>query len=99
MYNVPTDSRIKDYYATVYSAEIVNTLTNLIFVYLAYKGISSCIRHGHDRVFLIGFLGYLSIGIGSMCFHSSLKCKHHNSPVNDKANLHQTPCNLSTSCL
>ncbi|KAE9370240.1 alkaline phytoceramidase [Stipitochalara longipes BDJ] len=63
----------EDYYATMYSAEIVNTATNLIFVFLAYKGISSCIRHGHERVFLIGFLGYLSIGVGSMCFHSSLK--------------------------
>ena len=25
----------QDYYATVYSAEIVNTLTNLLFVWLA----------------------------------------------------------------
>jgi ABC-type uncharacterized transport system permease subunit len=99
MYIVPTDSRLKDYYATIYSAEIVNTLTNLMFVFLAYKGISSCIRYGHERVFLIGFLGYLSIGVGSMCFHSSLKCKHNDSSTNGKANLRQTPCNFWTSYL
>jgi dihydroceramidase len=75
MYHTPTNSYLKDYYATVYSAEIVNTFTNLMFVFLAYKGISSCIRYRHERVFLIGFLSYLSIGVGSMFFHSSLKCK------------------------
>lgn len=66
----------KDYYATVYSAEIVNTLTNLAFVYLAYKGISSCIKYAHDQVFLVAFLTYLCIGLGSICFHSTLKCKY-----------------------
>ncbi|OJJ46962.1 hypothetical protein ASPZODRAFT_1863333 [Penicilliopsis zonata CBS 506.65] len=63
----------EDYYATQYSAEIVNSLTNLIFVYLAAKGISSCLRNGHDRVFLVAFLSYLVIGLGSFCFHSTLK--------------------------
>ncbi|KAH6673864.1 alkaline phytoceramidase [Halenospora varia] len=63
----------EDYYATVYSAEIVNTFTNLMFVFLAYKGIRSCIRYAHPPVFLVGFLSYLSIGVGSMLFHSSLK--------------------------
>jgi len=75
MYYALANSHLKEYYATVYSAEIVNTFTNLVFVFLAYKGISSCIRYGHERVFLIGFLSYLSIGVGSMFFHSSLKCK------------------------
>ena len=82
-YNLSSNFHHKDYYATIYSAELVNTSTNLIFVYLAWKGISSCIRYHHPRVFLIGFLGYLSIAIGSMCFHSSLKC--HSPP------LHQRP--------
>jgi dihydroceramidase len=63
-------------------------------VFLAYKGTSSCIRYGHERVFLIGFLGYLSIGVGSMCFHSSLKCMHNYSPLNDKANLATDPMQL-----
>ncbi|QSZ31179.1 hypothetical protein DSL72_000742 [Monilinia vaccinii-corymbosi] len=61
-----------DYYATIYSAEIVNTVTNLMFVFLAWKGIDSCIRYGHDGVFLVGFISYLVIGVGSMLFHSTL---------------------------
>ena len=85
-HNRSTNKNLKDYYATIYSAEIVNTLTNLLFVFLAYKGISSCIRYSHAGIFLIAFLGYLSIGIGSMCFHSSLKCHFphilsHQSPI------------------
>ncbi|ATZ47641.1 hypothetical protein BCIN_02g08990 [Botrytis cinerea B05.10] len=62
----------EDYYATIYSAEIVNTITNLMFVILAWKGMSSCIKYGHDRVFLVAFLSYLVIGVGSMLFHSTL---------------------------
>ncbi|KAJ9668705.1 alkaline ceramidase ydc1 [Coniosporium apollinis] len=63
----------EDYYATVYSAEIVNTLTNLLFVYLAIKGIANCLRNGHDGIFLVTFIGYLLVGIGSFLFHSTLK--------------------------
>jgi dihydroceramidase len=65
----------KDYYATVYVAEMVNTFTNLCFVYLAFKGVHSCIRYGHDTGFLAAFVSYLFIGIGSICFHISLKCE------------------------
>ena len=46
-----------------------------MFVFLAYKGISSSIRHKHDTVFLIGFISYLLIGLGSFCFHTTLKCQ------------------------
>ena len=46
-----------------------------MFVYLAYKGISSCIRNAHDRVFLVAFVSYLIIGVGSFFFHSTLKCR------------------------
>lgn len=65
----------KDYYATVYSAEIVNTLTNLLFMWLGIKGILSCRRNGHDQIFLVAFCGYLVVGTGSFLFHSTLKCK------------------------
>lgn len=47
-----------------------------MFVYLAWKGISSCVQHGHNRVFLVAFVSYLCIGLGSVCFHSTLKCRH-----------------------
>ncbi|KAL8736262.1 MAG: hypothetical protein Q9166_000417 [cf. Caloplaca sp. 2 TL-2023] len=64
----------EDYYATPYVAEIVNTLTNLMFVVLAAKGIRNCRRHGHATVFLVGFVGYLLVGTGSFLFHATLKC-------------------------
>ncbi|KAF2841225.1 aPHC-domain-containing protein [Patellaria atrata CBS 101060] len=63
----------EDYYATIYVAEIVNTFTNAVFILLAYKGIRNCIRNGHATVFLVGFLSYLFIGLGSFLFHMSLK--------------------------
>ncbi|KAJ5297611.1 hypothetical protein N7508_007860 [Penicillium antarcticum] len=63
----------EDYYATEYSAEIVNTLTNLMFMWLGFKGIRSCIRNGHDQIFIVSLLGYLVVGTGSFLFHSTLK--------------------------
>jgi len=63
----------ENYYATQYSAEIVNTLTNLLFIYLAFRGITNCLNNGHDRIFLITFVGYLIVGSGSFAFHSTLK--------------------------
>ncbi|KAH7031867.1 alkaline ceramidase-like protein [Macrophomina phaseolina] len=63
----------EDYYATIYSAEIVNTLTNLLFVYLAFKGINNCLRNDHDAIFLVTYLGYLVVGTGSFLFHTTLK--------------------------
>ncbi|KAF4534374.1 Alkaline phytoceramidase [Lasiodiplodia theobromae] len=62
-----------DYYATVYAAEIINTLTNLLFIYLAFKGINNCLRNDHDGIFLVTFVGYLIVGTGSFLFHSTLK--------------------------
>ncbi|KAJ5476416.1 Ceramidase [Penicillium sp. IBT 31633x] len=50
----------EDYYATEYSAEIVNTLTNLLFMWLGFQGILSCRRNGHDQIFTVALLGYLS---------------------------------------
>ncbi|GAB7348622.1 hypothetical protein MBLNU459_g6997t1 [Dothideomycetes sp. NU459] len=62
----------EDYYATIYSAEIVNTLTNLLFVWLAFRGIINCVQNDHDRIFLVTFVGYLIVGSGSFLFHSTL---------------------------
>ncbi|KAI2918451.1 hypothetical protein CBS63078_3013 [Aspergillus niger] len=63
----------EDYYATIYSAEIVNTLTNLLFMALGIKGFLSCRRNGHDSIFQVAYLGYLLVGTGSFLFHSTLK--------------------------
>ena len=66
--------RTKNYVVTVYSAEMINTLTNVLFMYLAAKGIRNCLKHGHDTVFLVAFIGYLLVGSGSFLFHATLKC-------------------------
>jgi len=63
----------EDYYATIYSAEIVNTLTNLLFQFLAFKGILNCLKNDHDSIFLVTFIGYLLVGTGSLLFHATLK--------------------------
>jgi dihydroceramidase len=55
---------VKNYVVTQYSAEIINTLTNLLFMYLAAKGIRNCLKNGHDTVFLVAFIGYLLVGTG-----------------------------------
>ena len=64
----------EDYYATIYLAEVTNALTNLLFLSLAAKGVANCLQHGHDAVFLLAFLGYGCVGLGSFAFHSTLKC-------------------------
>lgn len=63
----------EDYYATIYSAEIVNTLTNLLFMALGIKGIRSCLKYQHDTIFLVSYIGYLLVVSGSFAFHSTLK--------------------------
>lgn len=64
---------LQNYYATTYSAEIVNTLTNLLFIVLAFKGMYNCYSQGHDRIFFLTFVGYLIVGSGSFAFHTTLK--------------------------
>jgi hypothetical protein len=101
-------NRVQDYYATPYAAEIINSFTNLAFVYLAYRGIANCIRNGHDTVFLVGFVSYLVIGVGSFLFHATLKCrffcpqnavKHYFRGESKADFLAKMKCNFSMSCL
>ena len=61
----------------MYAAEIVNSITNALFLYLGVKGIRSCRKNGHDSVFQGAFLGYLVVGLGSFLFHATLKCTSH----------------------
>ncbi|EMD91739.1 hypothetical protein COCC4DRAFT_128250 [Bipolaris maydis ATCC 48331] len=63
----------ENYVVTDFIAEAVNTLTNLLFIYLATKGIRNCLKYGHDTVFLVSFVGYLLVGSGSLLFHATLK--------------------------
>ncbi|KAK3330867.1 ceramidase [Apodospora peruviana] len=63
----------EDYNVTYYVAELVNTLTNLVFLWLGVKGLINVIQYKHSRVFIVVWLGYLLVGLGSMAFHATLK--------------------------
>ncbi|KAH6630639.1 ceramidase [Chaetomium sp. MPI-SDFR-AT-0129] len=63
----------EDYNISFYCAEVVNTLTNLIFMWLGAKGLRDVFSYGHSRVFILAFLGYMVVGVGSMAFHTTLK--------------------------
>ncbi|KAJ5440972.1 Ceramidase [Penicillium cf. griseofulvum] len=84
----------EDYYATEYAAEIVNTLTNLLFMWLGVQGIRSCRRNGHDQIFTVALLGYLVVGTGSFLFHSTLKCKFPYTPPKPKVWSNRDPMQL-----
>ncbi|KAK3902726.1 ceramidase-domain-containing protein [Staphylotrichum tortipilum] len=63
----------EDYNITFYCAELVNTLTNLVFMWLGFKGLRNVLAYAHSRVSILVFLGYLVVGLGSMAFHTTLK--------------------------
>ncbi|KAN0069771.1 Ceramidase [Elaphomyces granulatus] len=65
----------EDYYATIYLAEVVNALTNLLFLWLGIKGVLSCRKNGHDAIFQVAFFGYiLLIDELSMIYTTCLTC-------------------------
>ncbi|KAK3311191.1 ceramidase [Chaetomium strumarium] len=63
----------EDYSISFYIAEVVNTLTNLVFLWLGSKGLWNVVTYSHSRVFILVYLGYLVVGLGSMAFHTTLK--------------------------
>ncbi|KAI3534842.1 alkaline phytoceramidase [Colletotrichum filicis] len=63
----------EDYVVSYYCAEVCNTLTNLLFLWLGFKGVHNCVSQGHPRIFLVAYLGYVIVGLGSTAFHTSLK--------------------------
>ncbi|KAL2118942.1 hypothetical protein VTJ04DRAFT_5901 [Mycothermus thermophilus] len=63
----------EDYNISFYCAEVVNTLTNLVFLWLGWRGLRDVISFGHSRVFILVYLGYMVVGLGSMAFHTTLK--------------------------
>jgi dihydroceramidase len=64
----------ENYTITPYCAEPVNTLTNLAFMYLGYKGIRNCVETGLSPIIALAYVGYIVVGLGSMAFHTSLWC-------------------------
>jgi len=59
-----------NYTVTKYCAELVNASTNIIFIYLGSKGI---MKYRHDPILLICYIGYITVGVGSLLFHATLK--------------------------
>lgn len=44
-------------------------------MWLGVRGIINCIQQGHPSIFLISYIGYMVVGLGSILFHTTLKCK------------------------
>ncbi|KAI0124632.1 alkaline phytoceramidase-like protein [Xylariales sp. AK1849] len=65
--------KLQDYVISYYCAEVCNTLTNVLFIWLGLKGIRGCIKYSHPTIFVVAFLGYMVVGIGSTLFHATLK--------------------------
>ncbi|GAB1311365.1 alkaline ceramidase ydc1 [Madurella fahalii] len=63
----------EDYNITFYCAEAVNTLTNFIFLWLGVKGLRNVFEYSHSPVFILAYLGYIVVGLGSTAFHTTLK--------------------------
>ncbi|KAI0907890.1 alkaline dihydroceramidase [Ustulina deusta] len=63
----------EDYVMSYYCAEVCNTITNFLFLWLGVRGIKSCVRYGHPAIFLVTFIGYIIVGCGSTLFHATLK--------------------------
>ncbi|KAI5844667.1 ceramidase [Morchella snyderi] len=62
-----------DYYITPYIAEFINTLTNVLYVYLAAYGLVKALREDKDSLFVLTYAIYAGVGIGSVLFHATLK--------------------------
>ncbi|GJN83339.1 hypothetical protein PLIIFM63780_006888 [Purpureocillium lilacinum] len=63
----------EDYALSFYCAELCNTVTNGLFLWLGVSGIRNCIQESHANIFLLAYLGYIVVGLGSILFHATLK--------------------------
>jgi hypothetical protein len=75
-------------------------LTNLLFLYLAYRDIKSCRKYSHDSVFAVAYFGDFLVGIGSFMFHTTLKYTPTYPVIDDQKQLTLPPktlCSSSTS--
>lgn len=73
--DTPAHAGPQDYNITYYCAETINTATNLGFIFLGIKGLRDVIKHSHSRAFILAWLGYIVVGLGSTAFHATLKCE------------------------
>ncbi|VTT60908.1 unnamed protein product [Fusarium fujikuroi] len=95
----------EDYILSHYTAEITNTLTNVLFIALGIRGVRNCLKYKHDTVFVIAYLGYLLVGCGSFAFHATLSCivfpvlkamQAGRRAFHDLYDIHTLLCNLRT---
>ncbi|EWC43978.1 hypothetical protein DRE_01330 [Drechslerella stenobrocha 248] len=63
----------EDYYITGYVAEVMNVITNSVYIWLSCKGAHDVFKYDHPRIFAVCFFSYGVVGIGSILFHGTLK--------------------------
>ncbi|KAJ1892497.1 alkaline ceramidase ydc1, partial [Coemansia sp. IMI 209127] len=63
----------ENYAVSNYIAEFWNVFTNVTMVTIALLGVYSSIKHHQGKRVIAIYLGMLFVGIGSMCFHATLK--------------------------
>lgn len=63
----------EDYAMSYWCAEVCNTLTNILFLWLGCRGVKSAYKNSHPSIFIVAFLGYTVVGLGSSLFHATLK--------------------------
>lgn len=66
----------ENYVFSPYIAEMVNSLTNLIFVILALQHLYSAIKNNHGWLYVFTSIGFGFVGFGSFLFHMSLRYEY-----------------------
>ena len=66
----------ENYVLCPYVAEMMNTLTNVIYMILAVKLWRSTRRNHHGNIYLLVSLGLMAVGIGSFMFHMTLQYEY-----------------------
>lgn len=62
------------------SCDGAKTVTNVLFIWLGLRGIRGCLKYSHPPIFVVAFIGYMVVGIGSTFFHATLKCMSDEPP-------------------
>ncbi|PBP19980.1 hypothetical protein BUE80_DR009213 [Diplocarpon rosae] len=62
-----------DYILTSYIAEVINTLTNLTYLYYALHGIKNNANRQDAVLRNLPYLGIAGVGLGSAVFHATMK--------------------------
>jgi dihydroceramidase len=63
----------EDHIITTYIAEFINTLTNAVYLFYAYKGLKSNSNRPDAALRNFPYLGIAGVGIGSAVFHATMK--------------------------